>query len=140
MLTLTPIETIALSKAVKDTEAKICRGKLTVGHHDVDFNVRVSGPLLVAPPGRPSKVKESVPEAVLLALVLENLATRTRKTILDRVSDDLAGWRSGDELPDVQPTAAEMAEQILAHGQRERDGTRSGNVTAPLTVELLARA
>lgn len=133
--TLSPIETIALSKAVKDTEAKKCRGKLAVGHHDVDFSVRVSGPLLVAP-STPVKVQENVPADVLLALVMESLKPRDRQAVLEQVDESLAGWRGGDELPEVDILSAEY---LLGLGQRERAGTKNGNVTAPLTVELVSR-
>lgn len=133
---LTAIETIALSKAVKDTAAKACRGQLAEGHHDVDFTVRVSGPLLVAPPS-PVKAKESVPAAVLLALVLDCCSPRARKTIVEQVVADLADWRAGaDELPKADLAVADF---LLGRCQREREGTKNGNVTAPLTVELVSR-
>lgn len=137
---LTPLETIALSKAVKDTAARAARPKLDEGHHDVDFTVRVYGPLLVAPPS-PAKLTERVPAEVLLALVLENLNTPSQKKALQYVRQELADWAGADgPLPVAQDRAREIAEAMLAAASRERETTKNGNVTAPLTIELLDRA
>lgn len=136
---LSALETIALSKAVKDTAAKDARVNLAEGHHDVDFTVRVHGPLLVAPPA-PTVLKEKVPEVTILGLVLETLTPAARKKVQSYLDEQLAEWRQGEDDVPLQPSAAEAAERLLSFGRRERAATRNGNVTAPLTVELLARA
>jgi hypothetical protein len=136
---LTPLETIALSKSVKETAARAARPKLDEGHHDVDFTVRVRGPLLVAPPS-PAKIAERVPAEILLSLVLENLNAPEQRKARKYVERELADWKQGAELPEVQHAAREHAELIVqAAAVRERETTKNGNVTAPLTVELVGR-
>jgi hypothetical protein len=135
---LEPIETIALSKAIKDTAAKQARGQIKEGHHDVNFTVRVSGPLLVAPPV-PTKVKETLPPDLLVGLVLAELKPLARQKIYDAVKRTLAKWLKTGEAPDVASDSADVAQQLVELGQRETDGKRAGNVTAPLTVELVVR-
>jgi len=134
---LSPVETIALSKCVKEKAAKDARPKLAEGPHVVDVTVRVTGHLLVAPPTA-TTVKESVPFETLLAIVLADLTPAARRKVRGSFVRLLAAWRDGaDELPTAP---AEAAEELLALARREREGTRNGNVTAPLTVELIGRA
>lgn len=137
---LSAIETIALSKAIKDTAAKDARGRLAEGHHDVDFTVRVSGPLLVAPP-TPATLKETVPTAALIGLILDQLTPAARKKVEESFVARLDGWRAGvqSEVPAREPSTL-AAERLLALARRERLTTRAGNVTAPLTVEVIGRA
>jgi hypothetical protein len=138
--TLTPLETVALSKAVKETAVNDARPKLELGGHNVDFTVRVSGPMLVAPRG-PIKVKEDVPAATILALVLERLTRKAKAEIRVQIDRELAGWREQvNELPEIQAETVALADALLAFGHREFMGTKNGAVTAPLTVTLLGRA
>jgi len=43
--TMTPAQLVALGKAVKDAQLKKASGALTVGTHEVDFTVHVTGSL-----------------------------------------------------------------------------------------------
>jgi hypothetical protein len=138
-MTLSPLETIALSKAIKDTAVRDARPKLAEGHHDVDVTIRLHGPLLVAPPS-PTKIKESVAPEILLALVLQLLNRPAKAMARDYVADELEAWANGQEPPEVQPDALATAESLLALARRERAGTKNGNVTAPLTIDLISRA
>lgn len=135
---LEPIEKVALSKAIKDTAAKQARGQIKTGHHDVDFTVRVKGPLLVAPPVA-TKVKETLPSDVLLGLVLAEVKPPAMQKIYDAVKRRLAKWLKTGEAPELGNDQVDVAQQLVELGTRETDGERAGNVTAPLTVELLVR-
>lgn len=136
---LTPIETFALSKAVKETAQKKAREKLSLGHHDVAFTVRVHGPLLVAGDS-PTTVKEDVPPNMLLAFVIGKLSRRARAELLDCAQRELLLWRQHEtDVVDVAPSALALADQFVACGHREKPGTKNGTVTAPLTVELVSR-
>lgn len=136
---LTALETVALSKAVKDSAVKEARPKLTAGQYDVDFTVRLSGPVMVAP-WSPATVKERVPPEVVLALLLENLNTPDRRKASKYLQRELADWKAGGELPELHETARETAEMLLhTCAVRETQTEKNGNVTAPLTVELVDR-
>lgn len=135
---LTAIETVALSKAVKDTAVRESRTQLSEGHHDVDFTVRVHGPPLVAPPSL-AKTKETLPAAVLVGLLLDQMTRAARNKVAASVAQALTDWREEGELPFVGPEATASAELLAEGAVRVRETIKHGNVTAPLSVELLAR-
>lgn len=133
------METIALSKAVKEAAVKESRAQLTAGQYDVDFTVRLSGPVMVAP-WSPAKLKERAPAEVLLALLLENLNAPDQKKACKYLERELADWKAGGELPELHESARQKAELLTQiYGTREKETSKNGNVTAPLTVELVDR-
>lgn len=137
---LSPLETLALSKAIKETAAKTARDALTEGAHDVDFTAHVYGTLLVAPP-QPYTVKQDVESNRLIALLFEKLDPRVRAQLIKFVERELEGWRDHetDDQPNVVPSLLLEADRLLSFAHREKETTKRGNVTAPLSVELVRR-
>ena len=88
------LQQIAISKAVKDTKAKAARKELTVGTHDIDMTVHISGTVVVKEDTM-QKATASVLSEDNLLLILK-AAGVTRKAAMNAIesvaSDYLVGW------------------------------------------------
>lgn len=137
---LKPIETFALAKAIKDKARDAARDQLTEGVHKVDFTVRVHGPIVVPPPA-PWTEREDVEPRRIIALLLEKLAPRVRAQVTRYIDASFRAWRAReiDEPMPAIPALLEEADHLLSFAHRERETTRRGTVSAPLTLDLVKK-
>jgi hypothetical protein len=84
---------VALSKAVKDAEAKTARAALTPGEHAVDVTVHISGHLEIAPDTEKTSTSSLLSEEFLIIALKMSGCTRERacEIIADLAKESVNG-------------------------------------------------
>jgi hypothetical protein len=85
--------TVALSKIIKDAEAKTARAALTPGEHLVDITVHVSGSLEIAPDTEKTSTSSLLSEEFLIIALKMSGCTRERacEIIADLAKESVNG-------------------------------------------------
>lgn len=111
---MTPIEILALSKAVKDAEEKLARGQVTEGSYNVNFAVSISGPIVVEADYQ-KRPTVSVPWTEAYALL--------REVAIQGVNDLIARVERGETITradlEVIKTAGFLSEDIMVQTMKQ---------------------
>ena len=130
---MTNAETIALSKAISDKDAKAARPGLLPGKYEIDILTRTTGGM---------KVGDDNPDAITAgALPAKSLVTylfsKMNKVTRDKSIRDYQEWMTGggaDSLDDDVSASIKACWKPLMESTR---GLRRGTVTNTLNVEVL---
>jgi hypothetical protein len=136
---LTPIETFAVRKAVKDAQLDKLRPRLKLGDgQQVDFTVRIRGAVNVAGNATETKTESVKPDQVL-ACVLSHVSARARKTLLEQVKGDFAVYRANGGAPKLADDLVDLADDLLKSATREVNAPKKGAVSGALELKLVKR-
>lgn len=136
-LEFAPLEMAALAQVSKD--AKKFRDRLVQGKGQmVDFTIRVRGAVDVGA-DHAAIVNDPLDTLLLLGLIFDRLAPRTRSQVLRDLRGASDDWAASGEVPSVSKDAEEAATQLIEAAKRKGTQQRRGAVTASLSLTLLER-
>ena len=105
---------VAISKAVKDAEAKTARAALTPGEHIVDVTVRISGALEIAPDTEKTSTSSLLSEEFLIIALKMSGCTRERAC---EIISDLAKQGVNGDAKANKAARKELVEEYDPQGR-----------------------